>query len=113
MIVLGIETSCDETAAAVVDSDRRILSNVVLSQIDDHRPFGGVVPEVAARAHMEHTDHVIAEAMEKAGVPFADLDCIAATAGPGLIGGVLVGAMSAKAIRAAATRAAALVRVRT
>lgn len=98
MIVLGIETSCDETAAAVVDSDRRILSNVVLSQIEEHRPFGGVVPEVAARAHMEHTDRVIAEAMKKAGIGFADLDCIAATAGPGLIGGVLVGAMSAKAI---------------
>lgn len=98
MIVLGIETSCDETAAAVVDGERRILSNVVLSQIEDHRPFGGVVPEVAARAHMEHTDHVIAEAMAQADVAFRDLDCIAATAGPGLIGGVLVGAMSAKAI---------------
>ncbi len=98
MIVLGIETSCDETAAAVVSDDRRILSNVVLSQIEDHRPYGGVVPEVAARAHMEHTDRVIADAMAKAGVEFSELDCIAATAGPGLIGGVLVGAMSAKAI---------------
>ncbi|WNK00352.1 tRNA (adenosine(37)-N6)-threonylcarbamoyltransferase complex transferase subunit TsaD [Thalassospiraceae bacterium LMO-JJ14] len=98
MIVLGIETSCDETAAAVVDDARRILSNVVLSQIDDHRPYGGVVPEVAARAHLEKTDHVIAQAMQDAGLDFSDLDCIAATTGPGLIGGVLVGAMSAKAI---------------
>ncbi|MEX0694459.1 MAG: tRNA (adenosine(37)-N6)-threonylcarbamoyltransferase complex transferase subunit TsaD [Rhodospirillales bacterium] len=102
MIVLGIETSCDETAAAVVDDARRIRSNVVLSQIDDHRPFGGVVPEVAARAHLEHVDRIIAQAMHDAGVGFADLDCVAATAGPGLIGGVLVGAMSAKAIAVAA-----------
>ena len=98
MIVLGIETSCDETAAAVVDDARRIRSNVVLSQIEEHRPFGGVVPEVAARAHLENADAVIAKAMQDAGVAFADLDCIAATAGPGLIGGVLVGAMSGKAI---------------
>jgi len=98
VIVLGIETSCDETAAAVVDDARRILSNVVLSQTEDHRPFGGVVPEVAARAHLENTDAVIAKAMSDAGIDFADLDCIAATAGPGLIGGILVGAMSGKAI---------------
>lgn len=98
VIVLGIETSCDETAAAVVTDDREILSNVVLSQIEDHRPFGGIVPEVAARAHLEHADHVIAEAMREANVKFADLDAVAATTGPGLIGGVLVGAMSAKAI---------------
>ena len=102
VIVLGIETSCDETAAAVVDDARRIRSNVVLSQIDEHRPYGGVVPEVAARAHLEHVDGIIAEAMRQAGVGFADLDCVAATAGPGLIGGVLVGAMSAKAICVAA-----------
>jgi N6-L-threonylcarbamoyladenine synthase len=102
VIVLGIETSCDETAAAVVDDARRIRSNVVLSQIDDHRPFGGVVPEVAARAHLEHVDRIIAKAMQEAGVGFTDLDCVAATAGPGLIGGVLVGAMSAKAISVAA-----------
>jgi N6-L-threonylcarbamoyladenine synthase len=98
VIVLGIETSCDETAAAVVDDAHTIRANVVLSQTDDHRPFGGVVPEVAARAHLEKTDFVIAQAMRNAGLDFADLDCIAATAGPGLIGGVLVGAMSAKAI---------------
>lgn len=102
MIVLGIETSCDETAAAVVDDRGTILSNVVLSQIEDHRPFGGVVPEVAARAHLEAVDSIIAQAMQKAGVGFNDLDGVAATVGPGLIGGVLVGAMSAKAIALAA-----------
>ena len=108
MIVLGIETSCDETAAAVVDDDRgnggRILSNVVLSQIEDHRPFGGVVPEVAARAHLEAVDGIIAEAMREAEVSFDDLDAVAATVGPGLIGGVLVGALSAKAIALAANK---------
>ncbi len=98
MIVLGIETSCDETAAAVVTGDRRILSDRVLSQLDDHRPFGGVVPEIAARAHLEYLDGLIAEAMEEAGVAFADLDGVAATGGPGLIGGVIVGVMTAKAI---------------
>jgi N6-L-threonylcarbamoyladenine synthase len=102
VIVLGIETSCDETAAAVVTDEREIMSNVVLSQIEDHRPFGGIVPEVAARAHLEHADHVIAEAMTKAGIGFNDIDAVAATTGPGLIGGVLVGAMSAKAIALAA-----------
>lgn len=104
MLVLGIETSCDETAAAVVSDDRAILSNVVLSQIEDHRPFGGIVPEVAARAHLEAADAVIGRAMEEAGVSYADLDAVAATAGPGLIGGVLVGAMSAKAISLAADK---------
>lgn len=102
VIVLGIETSCDETAAAVVTDAREVLSNVVLSQIEEHKPFGGIVPEVAARAHLEHADHVIRQAMQDAGVGFADIDAIAATTGPGLIGGVLVGAMSAKAIALAA-----------
>ncbi|MBC8339277.1 MAG: hypothetical protein H8E39_11375 [Alphaproteobacteria bacterium] len=98
MIVLGIETSCDETAAAVVTEDRRILSNVVLSQIEDHRPFGGVVPEVAARAHLELVDGVVERAMRESGVGLDDLDAVAATGGPGLIGGVLVGVMTAQAI---------------
>ena len=101
MRVLGIETSCDETAAAIVDSDRNILSNVVLSQLDDHRPFGGVVPEIAARAHLEHLDAIIARARDEAGVTLDDLDGIAATGGPGLIGGVIVGVMTAKAVSAA------------
>jgi len=100
MIILGIETSCDETAAAVVADDKRILSDAVLSQIEDHRPFGGVVPEVAARAHLELIDGLVDQAMKEAGIGFDDLDAIAATGGPGLIGGVLVGVMTAKAIAA-------------
>ena len=104
MIVLGIETSCDETAAAVVNDTREILSNRVLSQLDDHRPYGGVVPEIAARAHLEHLDRLVAEAMDDAGIDFADLDAVACTGGPGLIGGVMVGAMTAKAIAFAAQK---------
>lgn len=100
MIVLGIETSCDETAAAVVGEDRRILGECLLSQIEAHRPYGGIVPEVAARAHLEAVEGVIRQAMQQAGVSFADLDGIAATAGPGLIGGLIVGVMTAKAIAA-------------
>src|SRR5580704_6079502 len=102
MIVLGIETTCDETAAAVVErtADGRgtILSNVVLSQIEEHAAFGGVVPEIAARAHVEVLDIIIATAMREAGRGFADIDGIAAAAGPGLIGGVIVGLTTAKAI---------------
>ena len=101
MPVLGIETSCDETAAAVVDGDGTILSDIVLSQLDDHRPYGGVVPEIAARAHVEHLDTIITRAMNDAGLGYADLNGIAATAGPGLIGGVMVGLMTGKAIAAA------------
>ncbi|MBN9431563.1 MAG: tRNA (adenosine(37)-N6)-threonylcarbamoyltransferase complex transferase subunit TsaD [Bosea sp.] len=105
-LVLGIETSCDETAASVVarDADGRgtILSNVVLSQIADHAAFGGVVPEIAARAHVEALDEVVAAALAEAGAEFADLDAVAATAGPGLIGGVIVGLTTAKAIALAA-----------
>jgi N6-L-threonylcarbamoyladenine synthase len=105
-LVLGIETSCDETAAAVVarEADGRgaILSNVVLSQVDAHAVFGGVVPEIAARAHVEALDGVIARALAEAGVTLADVDAVAATAGPGLIGGVLVGLTTAKALAFAA-----------
>lgn len=100
MIVLGIETSCDETAAAVVDGDGKVLAHAVLSQMDEHAVFGGIVPEVAARAHLAHLDRLIAKAMAEAGVGFQDLSAVGATAGPGLIGGVLVGVMSAKAIAA-------------
>jgi N6-L-threonylcarbamoyladenine synthase len=102
LLMLGIETSCDETAAAVVDSDRHILSNVVHSQIAAHTPYGGVVPEIAARAHLEYLDAVIGRALTDAGVGLADIDGIAATGGPGLIGGVIVGVMTAKAIAASA-----------
>ena len=87
--MLGIETSCDETAAAVVDSERHILSNVVHSQIAAHTPFGGVVPEIAARAHLDYLDNVITRALSDAGVTLMDVDGIAATGGPGLIGGLL------------------------
>ncbi len=98
MIVLGIETSCDETAAAVVNGEGEILSNVVLSQIEAHAPYGGIVPEIAARAHLDHVDAIVARAMAEAGVDWGDLTGVAATAGPGLIGGVLVGIMTGKAI---------------
>lgn len=102
MIVLGLESSCDETAAAVVTADGRILSNVVLSQIEEHAPFGGVVPEIAARAHVTQMDQIVNRAMKEAGIGFDELDGVAATAGPGLIGGVLVGLMTAKSIAAVA-----------
>jgi N6-L-threonylcarbamoyladenine synthase len=99
MKVLGIETSCDETAAAVVsDEPPFIRSNVVFSQTAEHRLFGGIVPEVAARAHLDHLDPVIEQALSDADVDFGDLDAVAATGGPGLIGGVIVGVMEAKAI---------------
>lgn len=102
MRILGIETTCDETAAAVIersdDGAGRILSNIVHSQVAEHAAFGGVVPEIAARAHVELLDDVIAQAMAKAQTKFADLDGIAAAAGPGLIGGVIVGLTTAKAI---------------
>jgi N6-L-threonylcarbamoyladenine synthase len=102
MLVLGIETTCDETAAAVIerrpDGSGHILSNIVHSQIADHAPYGGVVPEIAARAHVDLLDGIVASAMAEAGVGFADLSGVAAAAGPGLIGGVIVGLTTAKAI---------------
>ncbi len=101
MRVLGIETSCDETAAAVVTGERRVLADVVRSQLEDHAPYGGIVPEIAARAHIEALDGIIAEAMDRAGIGFDALDAVAATGGPGLIGGVIVGVMTGKAIAAA------------
>ena len=100
MLMLGIETSCDETAAALVDETRAIRADVVLSQLDAHRPFGGIVPEIAARSHLDHLDGLVAEAMRRAGVGFGDLSGVAATGGPGLIGGLIVGVMTAKAIAA-------------
>ncbi|WP_443024191.1 tRNA (adenosine(37)-N6)-threonylcarbamoyltransferase complex transferase subunit TsaD [Sneathiella sp.] len=102
MVVLGLESSCDETAASVVTEDRVILSNVVLSQTEAHAPFGGVVPEIAARAHIVQMDRLVAQAMSEAKIDYPDLSAVAATAGPGLIGGVLVGLMTAKAIAAVA-----------
>ncbi len=104
MRVMGIETSCDETAVAIVEAPAgtepvgRILANVVYSQLTEHRRFGGVVPEIAARAHLERLDGLLADALSEAKLGLADLDGIAATGGPGLIGGVMVGVMTAKAI---------------
>jgi len=107
LTVLGIETSCDETAAAVLrlgDSGPHVLSDIVLGQAAQHAPYKGVVPEIAARAHVEGLDGVIAAAMRDAGVGYADLDGVAATAGPGLIGGVMVGLLAGKAIALAHDR---------
>ncbi|MHB1205550.1 MAG: tRNA (adenosine(37)-N6)-threonylcarbamoyltransferase complex transferase subunit TsaD, partial [Rhodospirillaceae bacterium] len=98
MLVLGIETSCDETAAAVVDGEGKVRAHAVLSQIAEHQPYGGIVPEIAARAHLAHLDRLIAKAMTEAGVRYGELAAVAATAGPGLIGGVIVGVMTGKAI---------------
>jgi N6-L-threonylcarbamoyladenine synthase len=102
MLVLGIETTCDETAASVVerqpDGEGRILSNIVRSQTEEHAAFGGVVPEIAARAHVEMLDGIVDRAMKEAGVGYAQLSAVAAAAGPGLIGGVIVGLTTAKAI---------------
>jgi N6-L-threonylcarbamoyladenine synthase len=101
-LVLGIETSCDETAAAVVarapDGTGRLLSNIVRGQWEEHRRFGGVVPEIAARAHVECLDGIVAMALREAGVDLPGLDAVAVTAGPGLIGGLLVGVTTAKAL---------------
>ena len=101
-LVLGIETSCDETAAAVVarapDGTGRILSNVVRAQWEQHRRYGGVVPEIAARAHLECLDEIVAQALREAGVGLSQLAGVAVTAGPGLIGGLLVGVATAKAL---------------
>lgn len=96
MLILGIESSCDETAASLVTDDRRILSNVILSQNLEHAPYGGVVPEIAARSHISNIDDVVKQALSEAGCGFADIDGIAATTGPGLIGGVIVGTMTGK-----------------
>jgi N6-L-threonylcarbamoyladenine synthase len=101
MIVLGIETSCDETAAAVVDNATptpRIRSNLIRSQLSEHSAFGGVVPEIAARAHLDHLEPLLRRALDDAGTPLAEIDAVAAAAGPGLIGGLIVGTMMAKGI---------------
>src|SRR3984957_9389965 len=101
LTVLGIETSCDETAVAVVTSASGgpvIRANLVQSQLAEHAPYGGVVPEIAARAHLDHLDRLIRDALAEAALDFADLDGVAAAAGPGLIGGLIVGTMAAKGI---------------
>lgn len=98
MLILGIESSCDETAAAVVEDGRRILSNVIYSQIATHRQYGGVVPELASREHLEKIEGVVKEALLQAGVTYRDLDGIAVTQGPGLVGSLLVGINFAKGV---------------
>lgn len=98
MIILGIESSCDETAAALVTADKQILSNIVSSQYQEHKPFGGVVPEIAARAHLNHIEFIITKALKEAGVPLGQIQGVAASGGPGLIGGVIVGVMMAKGL---------------
>ncbi len=91
-IILGIESSCDETAAAMLRADGSILAEAVFSQLKEHAAFGGVVPEIAARAHLQHLPGLVAGVMAKAGIGYTDLGAVAATTGPGLIGGLIVGA---------------------
>ena len=98
MLILAIETSCDETSAAVIENGDTIKSNIVASQINSHKRFGGVVPEIASRHHVEYITLVINEAMKEAGVDFSDLDAVAVTDGPGLVGALLIGVNAAKAI---------------
>jgi len=98
MKILGIETSCDDTSCAIVDSNKNIINNLILSQTSLHKEFGGVVPELAARSHAEVLDKLISKSLNDPGINFDDLDAVAVTAGPGLIGGLIVGLMTAKAI---------------
>lgn len=103
-IVLGIESSCDETAVALVREDGTVLAHALATQREEHAPYGGVVPEIAARAHLTHIDRLYTRAMQEAGLTIAQVDAIAVTTGPGLIGGVIVGVMFAKALAAAAAK---------
>src|SRR6266852_6352951 len=100
-LILGIESSCDETAAAVVDGGRRILSSVIASQIDIHRKYGGVVPELASREHLRQIVPVVREAMTGAGLRFKELDAVGVTSGPGLVGSLLVGITEGETLAAA------------
>ena len=104
MIVLGIETSCDETAAALVSSEYTVISETIHTQTEVHEKYLGVVPELAARSHIEYCDKVITETFKKSGISLKDIDAVAATAGPGLIGGLLVGLTTAKAISLSANK---------
>lgn len=97
-IILGIETSCDDTAVGIVTADKQILANAVYNQFKEHDPYGGVVPEIAARAHVEHLDEIVKRALAEAGLSMKDIDAFAATAGPGLAGGLMVGLVSAKTL---------------
>ena len=98
MKILAIESSCDDTAAAVVEDGRQVLSNVISSQIDLHRLYGGVVPEIASRKHIERINQVIQQALDDADIKLEDIDAVGVTYGPGLVGALLVGVAEAKAI---------------
>ncbi len=98
MLTLGIETSCDETAAAILEDDKKILSSIISSSIAKQKPFGGVVPEIASRHHLENIDIVVEAALKEAGKSLRDLDLVAVTQGPGLIGALLVGTSFAKTL---------------
>ncbi len=100
MIVLGIETSCDESAVAIVDDKKNILANIILSQIEQHKIYGGVIPELAARSHLEVIDKLILQALKEANLKFSEIDGFASTCGPGLIGGLIVGMTCAKTLSA-------------
>ncbi|AIF81705.1 O-sialoglycoprotein endopeptidase [endosymbiont of Acanthamoeba sp. UWC8] len=104
MLVLGIESSCDETSVAIVNHNKEILSLFTLSQLEEHRPFGGVVPEIAARSHIEQIINLVQKALINAAISLKNIDAFAVTAGPGLIGGVLVGVMTAKALASVAKK---------
>lgn len=103
-LILGLESSCDETAAALVTTDRQVLASLIAGQEAEHAPFGGVVPEIAARAHVEALAPMVEAALKQSGVTLAQVDAIAATAGPGLIGGVMVGLVTGKALAHAASK---------
>ena len=98
IFVMGIETSCDETAVSIVKNGREIVSNIVASQIESHKRFGGVVPEIASRHHVEQITIVLEEALNAAGITYKDLDAVAVTEGPGLVGALLIGVNAAKAV---------------
>ncbi|HEY0049484.1 MAG TPA: hypothetical protein VGB68_09385, partial [Pyrinomonadaceae bacterium] len=98
MLVLGIESSCDETAAAITRDGKEILSSVISSQIDLHRPYGGVVPELASREHLNKIEPIVLEALKQADIELKDIDAVAVTQGPGLVGSLLVGVCYAKAL---------------
>ncbi|QHE59906.1 tRNA (adenosine(37)-N6)-threonylcarbamoyltransferase complex transferase subunit TsaD [Rossellomorea vietnamensis] len=98
IVVLGIETSCDETAVAIIRNGTEIVTNIVSSQIESHKRFGGVVPEIASRHHVEQVTYVLEEALDQAGMTMEDIDCVAVTEGPGLVGALLIGVNAAKAL---------------
>ena len=104
ILILAVESSCDETAASVVKNGRTVLSNVIFSQIALHTQYGGVVPEIASRKHIEKINQVISEALQQAGVTLAEIDAVAVTYGPGLVGALLVGVATAKALAFAAKK---------